>query len=242
MIGAYPDVNGSGDIYYVDYFGSSLHRYNTADGSVSLVADFSDSRTTDVIQRSNGELYVAAWGGGEGARRVSTDEVIDNYGLAYAMNVDAYDNIMRLGTPVSGAYGKGANSIIKMDINHNISVFWQDSTILMHSFNYADKEDCYYGIGVDASDQINIYRFDTSGNATLFQENIQGLTGGAHGLLHYSNIEIIDAAGPATLTLEPDNTSPVIGETLCIDINLSDATGLYSSCFDLVFDPAALQY
>lgn len=242
VIGAFPNINGTGDIYYANYSNSSLHSYNVTDGTTTLVADFSDHRTTDVIQRTNGDLYVTAWGFGRGIRRVSTDEVIDDYDLAYDMIVDAYDNIMRLGIPILGTYGNGSDRIIKIDTNDNSSVFWQDPTILIHCLDYSENEDCYYGLGVDASDQINIYKFDKSGNATIFQENIQGLTGGSSGLLNYSNIEVIGSSIPATLTLEPDNTSPVIGDTLCIDINLSNAAGLYSSSFDLVFDPTALQY
>ncbi|MEH0019925.1 MAG: cohesin domain-containing protein [Desulfobacter sp.] len=45
-----------------------------------------------------------------------------------------------------------------------------------------------------------------------------------------------------TITIVPDNTAPVIGETLCFDVNIADSTGLYSSAFDLTYDPTALQY
>ncbi|MEH0019924.1 MAG: dockerin type I domain-containing protein [Desulfobacter sp.] len=45
-----------------------------------------------------------------------------------------------------------------------------------------------------------------------------------------------------TLTIVPDNTIPVIGDTLCFDVNIADSDGLYSSAFDLTYDPTALQY
>ncbi|MEH0022218.1 MAG: cohesin domain-containing protein [Desulfobacter sp.] len=45
-----------------------------------------------------------------------------------------------------------------------------------------------------------------------------------------------------TVTLVPDNAAPVIGDTFCVDVNIADAGALYSSAFDLTFDPAVLQY
>ncbi|MCG8637551.1 MAG: cohesin domain-containing protein [Desulfobacterales bacterium] len=48
-------------------------------------------------------------------------------------------------------------------------------------------------------------------------------------------------AGP-TITLEPDVTTPVIGDSLCVDVNIADSTGLYSAAFDLTYNPAELQY
>lgn len=47
---------------------------------------------------------------------------------------------------------------------------------------------------------------------------------------------------PAQIVLNPDTPSPAIGDTLCVDVNIAGTTGLYSSAFDLTFDPAALQF
>lgn len=45
-----------------------------------------------------------------------------------------------------------------------------------------------------------------------------------------------------TITIVPDNTTPVIGDTICFDVNIADSNGLYSSAFDMTYDPNALQY
>ena len=46
----------------------------------------------------------------------------------------------------------------------------------------------------------------------------------------------------ASISLEPDNSTPVAGDTVCINVNVSDASGLYSAAFDLAYDHAVLQY
>lgn len=45
-----------------------------------------------------------------------------------------------------------------------------------------------------------------------------------------------------TITIVPDNTTPIIGDTICFDVNIADSNGLYSSAFDMTYDPNALQY
>ncbi|MEH0021477.1 MAG: LamG-like jellyroll fold domain-containing protein [Desulfobacter sp.] len=45
-----------------------------------------------------------------------------------------------------------------------------------------------------------------------------------------------------TIAIVPDSTSPVIGDSLCFDVNIADAAALYSAAFDLTYDPAVLQY
>ena len=53
---------------------------------------------------------------------------------------------------------------------------------------------------------------------------------------------IYSLQGSATLTLTPDNTAPVIGDTLCVGVDIADVQTLYSAAFDLSYDPAALEY
>ena len=236
------DVNGTGNIYYTDYFDSSLRLYNVTDGTDSLVADFSDRRIMDVAQRSNGNLYVTPWQENIGIRQASNGQVLENNGQTQDINVDAYDNLFRLGGYTSGTYGNGSHSVIKLDSDDNESIFWQDSNILLYNFNYSKDEDCYYGIGIDGDSKINIYKFSKEGDATLYQADISGFTGGYHGLLAYSNIYISNIDTQATITLTPDNTAPVIGDTLCVDVDIADAGALYSAAFDLTYNPVALQY
>ncbi len=45
-----------------------------------------------------------------------------------------------------------------------------------------------------------------------------------------------------TISLTPDTTDPVIGDTLCIDVDVADAQGLYSAAFDMIYDPGVLTY
>ncbi|MEH0022219.1 MAG: LamG-like jellyroll fold domain-containing protein [Desulfobacter sp.] len=51
-----------------------------------------------------------------------------------------------------------------------------------------------------------------------------------------------DAMSDTAISLVPDTPSPTIGDILCVDVNIDGSNGLYSSAFDLTFDPAALQY
>ena len=46
----------------------------------------------------------------------------------------------------------------------------------------------------------------------------------------------------ATITLSPDNTVPVTGDSLCVDVNIADSNGLYSAAFDLTYNPDELEY
>lgn len=45
-----------------------------------------------------------------------------------------------------------------------------------------------------------------------------------------------------TISLTPDAANPVIGDTLCIDVDVADAQGLYSAAFDMLYDPGVLTY
>ncbi|MEH0019920.1 MAG: cohesin domain-containing protein [Desulfobacter sp.] len=45
-----------------------------------------------------------------------------------------------------------------------------------------------------------------------------------------------------TVSLSPDNPAPVVGDTLCINVDIADADGLYSAAFDLTYDPGVLMY
>ncbi|MCG8637550.1 MAG: cohesin domain-containing protein [Desulfobacterales bacterium] len=49
-------------------------------------------------------------------------------------------------------------------------------------------------------------------------------------------------ASVSTITIVSDNAAPVIGDSLCVDINIADSTGLYSAAFDLTYNPVQLQY
>lgn len=47
---------------------------------------------------------------------------------------------------------------------------------------------------------------------------------------------------PATISLVPDNTNPVIGDSMCIDVNAANVDAMYSASFDMTYDPTTLQY
>lgn len=63
---------------------------------------------------------------------------------------------------------------------------------------------------------------------------------------HYNAVKIGElemmASQTTTLTLTPDNTAPAVGDSLCIDVDITDADALYSAAFDLTYDPAVLEY
>lgn len=68
------------------------------------------------------------------------------------------------------------------------------------------------------------------------QNDDQGENSGSAYIYDLANL------GSATITITPDNPTPAVGDTLCVDINIADAAGLYSSAFDLTFDHTALHY
>lgn len=47
---------------------------------------------------------------------------------------------------------------------------------------------------------------------------------------------------PATISLIPDNTSPIVGDNICINVNATNISAMYSASFDLTYDPVKLQY
>ncbi|MEH0021036.1 MAG: cohesin domain-containing protein [Desulfobacter sp.] len=47
---------------------------------------------------------------------------------------------------------------------------------------------------------------------------------------------------PLALSVDPENQSPAVGETVCIDINVTDAHKLYSAQFDLTYDPSIFEF
>ncbi len=51
-----------------------------------------------------------------------------------------------------------------------------------------------------------------------------------------------EGSGDTMVSLVPDVEHPVIGDSLCVDINIENAADLYAASFDLTYDPAALQY
>lgn len=57
-------------------------------------------------------------------------------------------------------------------------------------------------------------------------------------------VEMMEAveSNAAVISLVPDNAAPVVGDTLCVDVDITNATGLYSAAFDLTYDPAVLAY
>lgn len=44
------------------------------------------------------------------------------------------------------------------------------------------------------------------------------------------------------LTLVPDVPAPAVGQTVCVDVNIADAPGLYSANFNVAYDPLVLAY
>ena len=62
--------------------------------------------------------------------------------------------------------------------------------------------------------------------------------------LEVGEVEMMEGTGSnaATISLDPDNSAPVVGDSLCVDVNIAGSGGLYSSAFDLTYDPAVLSY
>lgn len=57
-------------------------------------------------------------------------------------------------------------------------------------------------------------------------------------------VEMMEGSGSnaAVISLIPDNAAPVVGDSLCVNVDITDAAGLYSAAFDMTYDPAVLAY
>ncbi|MEH0018474.1 MAG: cohesin domain-containing protein [Desulfobacter sp.] len=116
-----------------------------------------------------------------------------------------------------------------------------DGTIVSTACLYPDWNKGQCGIDKNWVDIIQPHGCTGQDSLGLKSDGtVIGIGRNHEGMLNVQDWDLI--GNSATLVLEPDSAAPVIGDTLCIDVNVQDVSGLYAAAFDLVYDPAVLSY
>lgn len=188
-LGAIEKKDGSGNIYYADYFGSAARLYDVTTNSDSLLHDVTNSRSYGIEQRSNGDLYLTE---GDIKKAATNTSIYSGIGSPYWVSMDTSDNFY-------ACYNQ--STINKIDANNAVTTWWSDSNITLYNFNYDAVTNAFYGIG-SSSGQYNVYKFTTAGVASVYISNISGFyTGGDwHDLIIY-NTDVPTIPEPGTMLL-----------------------------------------